>query len=184
MRFSTEIMLHIDTLIVTYNAMGGHGALTFTGELLLGEAPPSFGHAVDLIEAYCHVDDSGRGIPFLLRRYHERVKTMPFATFYRKPKRIDLAFHSSLKSGNRLLDCRCQGATLGDVPMVRTVYKEMASAMEVVRDRPKPSDDFDASAFLDFIHRRVGELDRASDSTILQMIQRFRELEKQRVASR
>ncbi len=174
-------------MIVTYNGMGGHRAISFAGDLLLGPEPPSFGTAIRLIEMYCHIDDPKPRAPTLgplLTRYRARVKTMPLGTFYRKPKRAELAFHSSLRPKKSLIEYDSSPASLADVSMVRTVYREIASALELIRRKIKPSDDFDTGMFLSYIQDRAAMLDASSAQTVLNLLRELRVAEQTRVAGK
>jgi hypothetical protein len=178
--------LRVDTMIVTYNSMGGHRAISYAGALLLGPKPPSFGTAISLIEVYCHIDGPEPPAPTLgplLTRYRARVKTMPLGTFYRQPKRVELALHSSLRPKKRLVGYDPSPASPADVAMVRTVYTEIASTFDLLRRKVKTTDDFDVERFLSYIRERAAELHASSAKTVLGSLHELRVAEQMRVAA-
>jgi hypothetical protein len=173
-------------MVVTYNSVGGHRAISYAGALLLGPDPALFGTAISSMDIYCHIDDPDpprTNQRPLLTRYCARVNTMPSATFYRKPKRIELAFHSVLRPKKSLIRYDPRPASRADVPLVRTIYREIATALEILRRKIKGSDGFDVETFLSKVRANVVALDDSSTQDILDRLGVLRSAERQRVAA-
>jgi hypothetical protein len=182
-----EQRLNFKTWLVSYNSMGGHRALSFTGMLLLGPSAPDFGATFTEIEVYYHIDDPDAPAPTLeelLERYQERIKTMPWAKLYRRYKRIDLVLHSSLQLEKSPIGYNPKPAVLAEIPWVRTLYREIEAALGLIRQKKyKPTDDFNAAKLLAYLAQRVKELDALPDQEVLELLQELRAAEEQRVAA-
>lgn len=184
--YATGESVKIDLHLVSYNGMGGHHTLSFVGDLLLGLPRPSFGTAVGQIEAYAHLDSDGSTLPTLERlrqRFRDRVATMPQAWFRRKTKRIELAYHSRLGSADDLLKGKSRRTGSKDIPLIRRAYSELAAALEVVRKRVRPTDDFDTAGFFELLSNREKMFNAASDREVLKWLRESQEMERQRVAA-
>jgi hypothetical protein len=178
--------VRISVSLVSYNAMGGHPALSFAGDLLLGRPAPAFGSAVRQIEAYAHLDGDGPTLPTLepLReRFRERVARMPQAWFRRKTKRIEVAYLSRLGSADDLIAGKPRRTGLGDVLLVRRACTELTAALDAARKRIAAADDFDADAFFAFLSSREKVIDAASDRDVLRWLREAQEAERQRIAA-
>jgi hypothetical protein len=169
--------------LVSYNGLGGHPALSFAGDVLLGPSVPHFGDAVVELDIYPHLPSGEPPPPSLADmsdRFRERLATLPRVWFRRKKRLIEVAYRSRLGTAEALAG-RAGGAA--DVSLLRDACAEITATLDLIRDAVKPRDDFDAEGLLRFVRGRQSELERASDRAVLEVLVALRESERRRVAA-
>jgi len=169
--------------LVSYDGLGGHPALSFAGDVLLGPSPPHFGGAVAEVDMYPHLP-SGESPPTSMaamsERFRERLATLPRVWFRRKKRLVEIAYRSRLGAAEALAG-RAGGAA--DVSLLRDACAEITDALELVRGAVKAPDDFDAEEFLRFVRGRQSALERAADREVLEALVALQEAERRRVAA-
>ena len=173
-------------MLVAYNGMGGHSAISYVGDLLCGVEMPSFGPAVIRIDAYPRLESAvvAPGLESMKLRYDKQMKKLPLAWFRRKTRRFDITYRSRLGDAAELLDGRPRPLNLEDAKLVRIAYRELVEALGIIAPRVRSSDEFDADSFLAFVGGRALVLDRVSDQDLVESIRVLREQEQIRIRGR
>jgi hypothetical protein len=150
--------MNINVLLVTYNGMGGHPALSYVGNFLLIGAPASFGPAITTVDIYVHFQSSGppkEGLESLRERFQKRLTTLPLAWFKRKKHLFEIAYFSRIGTAEELFEREPRVVSLSQF---RDACCEIVSMLLTMRRRLRVSDDFCIEAFESFMQERLSEL--------------------------
>lgn len=129
--------------LVTYNAMGGHPALSFIGDFLLRDAPRSLGSSIDTIDIYAHLRHLGprsANLPTLTSRFDERLTTLPLLWFKRKKRLVEIAYASQVGFAEELLE---QAEPVSGPEVFGGACRETLSLIPLISPRLRAKDHFD-----------------------------------------
>lgn len=171
--------------LVTYNGMGGHPVLSFAPEILLAADSDSFGTAIDEFEVCAHVELAHGPTPgsdFLMKRFHDRLPTLPKSWFRRKKKRVEIAYHSHVGWAEDLLGGDFAAKKVPDVAVLRRACEEVAASLSLLKSCMKRSDDFDVGGFLGHVEAKTKELRALDDGEVLSRLSKAQATERERVA--
>ncbi len=136
--------MEVVPFIVTYNGMATGPCINQCVDHLMEDAPP-FGRAINRVDLYprCQTRDPILpGLEFMMERFQTGLETLPFIRFRRKARLFEVSFasqwiHSEAMFGSANIDL--------SPAEFRCVCYEFAEALLLVRQRVKPSDEFDVA---------------------------------------
>jgi hypothetical protein len=154
--------MRIKYWLITYNGMGGHELSSYGCAFLLQGAPRTFGSAVKSFEPYGHVTTRSRARPTLgemKKRFRAHLETLPRVQFLRKYARFDISYVSRLGDEE---DVKRKRDTAESLKLFRATCDEIASVLQLARERLKKADDFDWMAFVAQLNRQLGKIPRTA----------------------
>lgn len=147
--------------LVTYNGTCGTDDLPqLAGEFLLAGPRRSFGSAVTSFELYAWVKTRSRALPTLgsmKNEWNASLRDLPRATFLRRNTRFDISFFSSLGTQE---DFERKRTAAGSLTLFRALCHEIASALQLAKQRLKKTDDFDWNSFAAQVNSQLEKLPR------------------------
>jgi hypothetical protein len=145
--------------IVTYNGMAAGPCADRCVEHLMAGAPPSFGAAIERIDIYAHCqirEPINVLLSFMYERFQDRLTTLPFLRFRRKPRLFEIGYVSGFIYAKALFSSN--GVALAPADF-NCLCREFAAALSLVRRRIRPSDDFDIDGLDVHLRRRIESLE-------------------------
>ena len=132
-------------MIRTYNIYGGHPTLSLIPDFLLGDAD-DFGTAVSELTVTFHFPDAGparKTLEQMFADFHANRHSLPKVVFRRKRGQASIDVASGLLDGSEWEQRR--GLSL---PLFTAGVAETITALELLRKRMIPADDFNLETFL------------------------------------
>jgi hypothetical protein len=172
--------VNIDIWIVIYNGGGGNSVVSFLGDFLLLGAPASFGSAIETVHIYAHFRNKGRPkktLESMAKSFRKRLKTLPLVWFKRKKRVFEIAYFSKLASVEEVCEPKSKHPSLA---LFRDGCREIVSALSLIRERLKPTDDFDFEGFDSHLQRRLGQLP-TSVAKVKTLLAKFEAMEQKRI---
>src|SRR5262249_41806890 len=129
----------------TYNTYGGHSTLSLISDFLLADAD-NFGSAVSELTVTFHFPHTGQArstLEQMFADFHANRKSLPKVVFRRKRGQASIDIASELLDGKNWEQRR--GLSL---PLFKAGVAETIAALELLKKRLTPKDDFNLEAFL------------------------------------
>jgi uncharacterized protein YfeS len=129
----------------TYNTYGSHSTLSLISDFLLGDAD-DFGSAVSELTVTFHFPHTGpprRTLEQDFADFHTNRQSLPKVVFRRKRGHLSIDIASELLDGKYMEQRR--GLSL---PLFNKGVAETVAALELLKERLTPKDDFNLHAFL------------------------------------
>lgn len=144
------IFMNFSIWLVSYNGGCSDDLCLLAGRFLLGEPRRSFGSAVTSFELYAWLKTHGRG--WMKQRWDAAAKELPRVAFLRKYARFDISFLTSLQVADfpdlgAEDDFERKQTAAESLRSFRALCHEIASALQLAKQRLKKTDDFDWDAF-------------------------------------
>ena len=152
--------IEIWVIIHTYKSYGGHATLSLIGRYFQSGLPP-LGAAIKEIGVHVYFRSSTgpkATLESLYTRYDRFLEGLPTSKFFRKKLKVEISFISKLGGsdvvagyGPPKLDLFLAGA------------HEIAGQFEVLREKLKPSNEFDLEAFFKAIQRKLDAIPKNAE---------------------
>ena len=129
----------------TYNTYGGHSTLSLIADFLLGETD-DFGSAVSELTVTFHFPHTGqarRSLEKMYADFHANRQSLPKVVFRRKRGQASIDIASELLDGKDWEQTRGLSLALFKAGVADTI-----AALELLKKRLTPKDDFSLAAFL------------------------------------
>jgi uncharacterized protein YfeS len=133
----------------TYNTYGGHSTLSLISDFLLGDAE-DFGSALSELTVTFHFPHTGQArstLEQMFGDFHANRQSLPKVVFRRKRGQASIDIASELLDGKDWEQKR--GLSL---PLFKAGVAETIIALELLKKRLTPKDDFNLEAFLAHCH--------------------------------
>jgi uncharacterized protein YfeS len=138
--------MHFYVMARTYNAYGGHSTLSLISDFLLGDAD-DFGLAISELTVTFHFPHTGQArstLEQMFANFHANRQSLPKVVFRRKRGQASIDIASELLDGK---DWK-QRRGLLSLPLFKGGVAETIAAVELLKKRLTPKDDFELEAFL------------------------------------
>lgn len=142
--------------LVVYDGMWSDDLCQFAGQFLLGGPRRSFGLAVTRFDLYAWAKTRRRGstpLDWMEKRWNKASEDLPRIAFLRKRARFDISFVTSLpKDFDRKL------TAAQSLKRFCAAAHEIASALQLAKQRRTKTDDFDWDGFCAQVNRQLAKL--------------------------